>query len=356
MAGLGVVGRGTARCGGAGRGTAGLGWAWHVAGRGSAWRGSRRGSARLGAVGQGLARPGVVRLGEVRFEVGCGWARRGVARPGSAGLGWARFRAGHGGVRQGEAWSGLARYGEVRGRAWPGRARRGEARRGRAWLGEVRGAVFTQPGQARTPDPSHTSVQRSREREMQIQLIAVGKGSLLMHSQRGLNRRDSLARDLGLLTSKRGKTDEDRDQISDMEFQLGLYWNEKLGVVLPAFNVLRSIQDGAKIAKLGKHVEKALHYTEKDFSVIYDGPQDIDGLLQDHSFRDVRMVGVMGKMVERTRPIFRDWGLKATFEVDDEVLDFNQITLACENAGNYAGLGDFRPHFGRFTAEVTRIG
>jgi hypothetical protein len=168
---------------------------------------------------------------------------------------------------------------------------------------------------------------------------------LLMHSQRGMNGLDKDAQALAILQKKRGKDSSDKLAISDMEFRLGLYWDKAAGkAYLPAFNVIRCIQDGAKALKLGTKVIQNLKMDPAHIEcwLKYPGCQEmtLDALCADPSFRDVRTVVVSGT-VERTRPIFRQWSLSCEFSMLAG-LSLAELNQCVERAGLYYGLGDFR--------------
>lgn len=189
---------------------------------------------------------------------------------------------------------------------------------------------------------------------MIVTVTIEGKMPLIMHSQAGMNPRDPIAQKLAALQSKRGKTLEDRLQISDLEFHLGLYYDRAMGPYLPYLNVKRSIQDGAKQLKLGTHVMQALRPDPDcfQFPLLYDGPRDLQKLLKEETFRDVRTVVVSKRVVERTRPIFRQWKLQAQFILDTDRLDVRKLKDCVKQSGEYIGLGDYRPEYGLYTAVV----
>ena len=189
---------------------------------------------------------------------------------------------------------------------------------------------------------------------MNIRFTIEGTTPLLMSSQRGANPRDPLAREARLLAQKRSKlTDDEYDKLSDLEYTLRIYHDKALGPFLPAENVKRCIQDGAKMTKAGKQVERALWPIENAFALVYEGPRDLPGLLADPAFRDVRMAGVMGGLIERTRPFFTEWSLTPVMEMDETLLDLDQLADYLVKAGKYSGLGDYRPRFGRFRLDGT---
>jgi len=193
-----------------------------------------------------------------------------------------------------------------------------------------------------------------------VEITMKGVLPLIMHSQRGMNPREPKAQALAELQSRRSKTLADRDAISDLEFELSLYYTDKLGPYVPYLAVKRSIEDGGKMLKLGTHVKEALHPcpTCLEFALIYEGPRGMAGLLAAHEYRDVRTVKVpprTGKVVERTRAIFRQWGLIGRFLLDNERLDLRKLSDCSNRSGLYKGLLEYRPEYGLYEATVKEI-
>jgi hypothetical protein len=57
----------------------------------------------------------------------------------------------------------------------------------------------------------------------------------------------------------------------------------------------------------------------------------------------------------RCRPRFRQWRVEADGHLDTAVLSFEELEEIANTAGAMIGLGDYRPRFGRFTAEVVKL-
>jgi hypothetical protein len=176
-----------------------------------------------------------------------------------------------------------------------------------------------------------------------------------MHNIRLADPLNEFARELKSITSKRKKTDEDHADMARVEFMGGIYWTEQLGPYLPAENILRTIQDGAKLSKQGKSVERGLIVLD-DAPLLYAGPRDREGLFADARFVDRRPVSIGQAKTVRTRPCFREWVAEVEAEVLTEVLDLDILARVTEDAGRYTGVGDYRPRFGRFDASVEVAG
>jgi hypothetical protein len=69
-----------------------------------------------------------------------------------------------------------------------------------------------------------------------------------------------------------------------------------------------------------------------------------------------RMLLKQGQVrVPKDAPIFHDWSFETTLEFDDTVVDLRSLGNIIKRAATYGGFGDFRPTFGRATAEVENV-
>lgn len=174
---------------------------------------------------------------------------------------------------------------------------------------------------------------------------------LLMHSERGVNPLDEKVQEFKKLTSKRKKTDEDLREIAWAEYQLAIYHDDELGPFIPAMNIDRCIQDGAKKNRLGKVFASSARCVADRIPLIYEGPRDVKKLY-DENFRLVRSVGVAQSRIIRCRPQFRNWAVEFDFAYDENEIDESSVILAAETAGRIVGILDYRPRYGRFEVEV----
>jgi hypothetical protein len=155
------------------------------------------------------------------------------------------------------------------------------------------------------------------------------------------------------ITGRRKKTDEDTLEIRHLEWQGSLYLDDKGRPCIPVDNVLALVIEGARKDKNGKEAESGVmpDAGAESFLLEYEGPRDLAALYADSRFVDCRGVGVNGKRIMRTRPIFREWKLKIRLIYNEDVIDEATIQQALEMSGERVGLGDYRPRFGRFTVE-----
>lgn len=179
-----------------------------------------------------------------------------------------------------------------------------------------------------------------------------GGAPLVMHNERLADPLDEFTRAIGKISKKRGKTDADHMEIGRLEFLGGLYANGN-GPCLPAWNILRCLQDGAKRHKRGVDVPRGIRPLVQHADVSYEGPRDPDELWKSGGFALRKSVGIQRSRTMRTRPIFTDWSAVLPVEVDPTVFDPDSLANCWGDAGRYAGIGEMRPIYGSFGATLT---
>ena len=179
-----------------------------------------------------------------------------------------------------------------------------------------------------------------------------GTAPLLMHNSRLADKLDPITRAKAVVSAKRKKTDEDDLELSRLEWLGGLYFDATVGPYIPADNILKSLTEAARKSKRGKLVEQGLFITTDINPIAYKGPRTTEALWADQNFVFRKTVKQQQARITRTRPIFQEWFAEAEGVYDPAVLDLRDITEFAETAGAYIGLGDWRPRYGRFIAEV----
>lgn len=191
----------------------------------------------------------------------------------------------------------------------------------------------------------------------QFEITCTGTRPLLLHNVRLASPLNPFAKEMKRLNAPRIKTDEDRMAMARVEFEGGLYFDDVLGPYIPGGNFLASIQEGAKIKRGGKKVERGVTILEFELPLIYRGPRTVEGLWNggDSEFIDLRPVKVAQSRVDRCRPYFKDWQIQGTAIIDESVLEEAEFRDYVMLAGKMAGLGDFRKQYGRYTVEITEV-
>lgn len=177
---------------------------------------------------------------------------------------------------------------------------------------------------------------------------------LVMHNERLADPLDEFTRAIQAVAKKRGKTDADHLEIARLEFLGGMYANGN-GPCLPAWNIIRCLQDGGRRHKRGLDVLRGIYPLAEHADVIYDGPRDPEEMWKQGGFSLRKSVGVQRSRTMRTRPIFAEWRAELPVEVDPTVFDLDALGNVWREAGVYAGIGEMRPVYGRFVGAVREV-
>ncbi|RUR38558.1 hypothetical protein [Vreelandella populi] len=184
-----------------------------------------------------------------------------------------------------------------------------------------------------------------------ISIRIIGARPLLMHSDVFADPLNPLTKAHKALTGKRKKTDDDHEAIAKSEWRGGLYFDEELGPYLPGVNIEAAMVAGGKLSKLGTQLKRSVEVMDERCRLEYEGPRTVKGLW-DARFYDARSVKVQSARLMRYRPLFRKWSITCTIAYDPESIDRSQVVKCLEDGGQFCGVGDYRPKFGRFSVEV----
>jgi len=182
-----------------------------------------------------------------------------------------------------------------------------------------------------------------------------GTTPLIMHSCQCVNPLHPIAKELKKYTSKKKKTEEDLIKISDLEWEAGAYWKDGLGLYIPAENVEATLINGAKANRKGSDIEKYCDVTDLYIPFDYGENLTKEELVQNYEYRDTRAMTVMRNKIMRTRPRFDQWNIVFNLRYDDTKIDIDTIVNAMEYAGQYVGLCDSRPKYGKFVAMIEEL-
>lgn len=188
---------------------------------------------------------------------------------------------------------------------------------------------------------------------MDFTITLRGTAPLLMHNSRLANPLDPFAKALAEVTSKRGKADEDHAEIAKREWLGSLYWSAEEGAYLPGQNIERALLDAARMNRLGKSIERGVFISTEVNRLGHEGSEDLTVLVKDENFRHLASVKIGARRIMRCRPIFRTWTAQANGILDESQMDPQELIQTARRAGQLVGVGDWRPRYGRFEAEVT---
>lgn len=190
---------------------------------------------------------------------------------------------------------------------------------------------------------------------MQFRIVLTGTAELLMHNSRLSNPLDPAAKAVKAVSSKKVKTDADHEELARLEHLGSLYYDPEVGPYLPGQNFERALWDAAGITRSRPKVKRGVFIATNVNPLAYDGPRDPEGLWSDENFRLLASVKVQQNRVMRCRPMFRQWRVAAEGALDTSVLSLEELRGIAETAGAMIGIGDYRPRYGRFLAEVVAL-
>ena len=184
-----------------------------------------------------------------------------------------------------------------------------------------------------------------------------GLSPLIMHSCQCVNPLHPISKEMKKYTSKKAKdkTDEDLIALADLEWEAGAYQKDGLGLYIPAENVEATIRNGAKANRKGKDIERHVNVTDLYIQLDYGENLTKEELIKNYEYRDTRMMNVQRSKVMRTRPHFDKWQITFNLMYDEKNIDLDTIINSLEYAGQYVGLCDSRPKYGKFVSIVEEI-
>lgn len=128
-----------------------------------------------------------------------------------------------------------------------------------------------------------------------------------------------------------------------------LYQNGE-GPYYPAENLRQSVIAAASRTKIGRRsatTDVAAALFIKPYAMPITGEWHVDS-------RPVVIPATRGRIL-RHRPMFDEWTIDLTIQIEVELIDAVTVRKVLDDAGNYVGIGDFRPArkgpYGRFRVD-----
>lgn len=178
----------------------------------------------------------------------------------------------------------------------------------------------------------------------------VGVSPLIMHNGALANPLNQIAKEMRRVSGKRAKTEADFEELARLEFLGSLYLSGGEPCI-PGEVFEAALTEAAKKMRRGNQAKAGI-VCLGNFRLEYEGPRKPDDLWADEQFRLVVGVRIQRAKVMRTRPIFRDWAAEISIDFRPGDLNRSEVEEMVRVAGDVVGIGDWRPKFGRFTAEL----
>ncbi|MFA5054540.1 MAG: hypothetical protein WC565_10800 [Parcubacteria group bacterium] len=182
-----------------------------------------------------------------------------------------------------------------------------------------------------------------------VQYRWTSNAPLIMHNGQTADPTNKWAKAIKKISSKKNKTDADYEEMARLEFLAGLYMSAQ-GPVLPANVIDGVVQTAARKFREGPAAKSGCFCLEHA-SLEYEGPRTADDLWENENFHFSALVRVQQSRVARMRPIFREWAAVVSLNIEDTLVDVSRVDEWMRVAGTQIGSGDWRPQYGRFTAE-----
>ena len=188
-----------------------------------------------------------------------------------------------------------------------------------------------------------------------------GSVALLRNNPQTVDRFNQFAKRMKEISAKgTRRTDDDYLEMRDLEMESKVYFDDKLGVYVPAGWLAEAIATAAfKVAKISKaNIRGALFVTDEKIKLNYrdiNKVKKIADIVKNPAFRQMLTLPQGQVRIVKAFPIFHAWSFETSVEFDDKIIDPDSLTRIAEHTARYVGFGDFRPKFGRATAEVVHV-
>ena len=187
-----------------------------------------------------------------------------------------------------------------------------------------------------------------------------GVSPLLQNNPQTVDRFNKYSRAMAVINAKKTKrTDDDYLELRNIEIRSKIYWDDTIkGIYVPSAWVSAAIaKNSFKVCKVSKDgVRGSVFTTTEKLPLIYrdmakvKGPEDI---VRNEAFRLMMTLKQGPVRVCKAVPIFHEWSFVCGLEFDDKEIDPSGLDRTLQHAAKYGGFGDFRPTFGRATAEIS---
>ena len=176
---------------------------------------------------------------------------------------------------------------------------------------------------------------------------------ILLHNGQTADPLNKFSKAMKQISSKRSKTDADYEELARLEWMASLYLKDGR-IVLPDYCLESAFVSGAKKLKLGQQAKAGL-FVETHAPLLFDGCERTpEALYERDENRFTIGVRVQRNKVMRTRFIAHDWRAEVTISYEDKMLNRATVIDIVTVTGEQCGMFDWRPKYGRYTAEVTK--
>jgi hypothetical protein len=152
------------------------------------------------------------------------------------------------------------------------------------------------------------------------------------------------------LEASSGTHSTSRDRLSPQDDAANRLYQVDGKPYFPAENLRQSVIGAAARHKIGRRAataDVAAALLIEPFAMPLLGDWEVDA-------RPVVIPATRGRVL-RYRPIFNDWRIEAMLTIDTRLVDVKLLRRIVDDAGDYVGIGDYRPAkkgpYGRFSVD-----
>lgn len=188
-----------------------------------------------------------------------------------------------------------------------------------------------------------------------------GVTPLLQNNPQTVDRFNRFSKRMAQINAKKTRrTDDDYLELREIEMESKVYFDDVIGVYAPSSWLAEAVATAAfKVAKISRADIRGAMFTTEDKMVLSykdsNKVKAITDIVSNQTFRQMLTLPQGQVRVVKAFPIFHQWSFATDLEFDDKIIDPDSLTRIVEHTAKYGGFGDFRPKFGRATAEVTHV-
>ena len=187
-----------------------------------------------------------------------------------------------------------------------------------------------------------------------------GIDQLLLNNPQTADPLNKYSKEMKRFTNKRAKVDDDILEMRRIEMRSKIYWDEDMGIYVPASWVISLICGNSWVrCKIKKSdIRAAVFVTDWKLPLEYDGKKGVKDpldIVDDEKFQLLKSLKQGRDRIVKAIPSFESWSFSATVEYEDDIISKEDIVSLIEYGAKFGGLGDFRPTYGRAIPEVNHV-
>lgn len=187
-----------------------------------------------------------------------------------------------------------------------------------------------------------------------------GIAPLLLNNPQTVDRFNKYSKRMSVINAKKTRrTDEDYMELREIEIRSKIFFDEE-GIYVPATWMNASLEKISNaVAKISKATMRgAVFSNDTKLRLIYENQNKVktpEDIVRNDEFHHLMNIKQGQVRIMKAYPKFEGWSFSGSIDYDDTIVDRSALQRLLEHASKYGGYGDFRPTFGRATAEVYNV-